>query len=101
VELRRPKAMPRFAWSGRNSIYARQSASLALRAHLQKLLDRYPDAKHFVIAHSHAHDAGDSLMQLVILQSVQPILPPWLWAMTKCLASGNDPTVSAGEPAAQ
>jgi len=42
VEFAAPKAMPRFAWSGRNSIYARPKCLTALRAHLQKLLDRYP-----------------------------------------------------------
>jgi len=42
-----------FRWSGKNSINARYRAALQLRRYLTRNLQNYPDAEHFVIAHSH------------------------------------------------
>src|SRR3954468_6058246 len=48
-----PIHFERFNWSGRNSFSARQKASEHLQAHLRRLFEKWPTAKHFVIAHSH------------------------------------------------
>lgn len=48
-----PIRFERFNWSGRNSFSARHKASEHLRAHLHRLFDQWPAAKHYVIAHSH------------------------------------------------
>jgi hypothetical protein len=47
-------ALFRFAWSGHNRARARERAAERLQAHLRGLRVRYPDARHYVIAHSHA-----------------------------------------------
>jgi hypothetical protein len=47
------EAIVPFYWSGRNSHSARRKAAEDLQAVLHGNLRRYPNAKHFVIAHSH------------------------------------------------
>ncbi len=42
-----------FRWSGRNNPSARAKAKDKLRAHLSALLGDYPEASHYIIAHSH------------------------------------------------
>jgi hypothetical protein len=42
-----------FQWSGRNLHYARSQAATALKQHIRKCSERYPEANHFIIAHSH------------------------------------------------
>lgn len=42
-----------FRWSGRNSLAARHTASEQLGAVITKQLALYPEAEHYVIAHSH------------------------------------------------
>jgi hypothetical protein len=49
----------KFLWSGRNSVTDRHAASEALKDLLVKQLRLYPNAKHYVIAHSHG---GNILM---------------------------------------
>jgi hypothetical protein len=51
--LPRPVACEYFDWSGGLSVSARHHASLELREVLQARLDRYPQADHYAIAHSH------------------------------------------------
>lgn len=43
----------RFEWSGRNSPWSRKEAGRGLRAQLAGQLARDPDARHYVIGHSH------------------------------------------------
>jgi pimeloyl-ACP methyl ester carboxylesterase len=40
-------------WSGGNSFRARRAASRALAPQLEEMLVRFPDARHFVVGHSH------------------------------------------------
>jgi alpha-beta hydrolase superfamily lysophospholipase len=47
-------ALFRFDWTGQNRVRERERAARRLQAHLLALLARYPDARHYVIAHSHA-----------------------------------------------
>jgi hypothetical protein len=47
-------AVFRFEWTGHNRARARARAAERLQEHLRALLVRYPDARHHVIAHSHA-----------------------------------------------
>jgi len=42
-----------FPWSGRNTSRARIAAAERLRYHIISLIERYPAAAHFVVAHSH------------------------------------------------
>ncbi|MDI3465635.1 MAG: hypothetical protein OJF50_004456 [Nitrospira sp.] len=42
-----------FHWSGGNSVYAREEAAKGLVTNLTKLTIDYPNAEHFIIAHSH------------------------------------------------
>jgi hypothetical protein len=42
-----------FEWSGANSPKARAAAARKLTSELEGMLDRFPKARHFVIAHSH------------------------------------------------
>jgi hypothetical protein len=48
-----PAHIAPFRWSGRNSVKAREEASLALQDHLRAYRARYPNARHAVVAHSH------------------------------------------------
>ena len=48
-----PLLFQRFAWSGRNSISARQTAVRDLVRHLHGVTQRWPRAQHYVVAHSH------------------------------------------------
>jgi pimeloyl-ACP methyl ester carboxylesterase len=43
----------RFDWSGGNTHFDRRLASIQLRKHLLDLLGTEPDARHYVVAHSH------------------------------------------------
>src|SRR5262245_52275955 len=43
----------RFDWSGRNSHRARLRAAGDLATHLSGLVERYPNAAHAIVAHSH------------------------------------------------
>lgn len=42
-----------FVWSGGNTLRAREHAASALRQHIGKVAARYPDAAHYLLAHSH------------------------------------------------
>lgn len=42
-----------FRWSGRNSVSARHQASADLALQLEHSLELWPDARHFIIGHSH------------------------------------------------
>jgi pimeloyl-ACP methyl ester carboxylesterase len=48
-----PIAFQRFVWSGRNSISARRSAVKKLVEHLHSLVKQWPQARLYVLAHSH------------------------------------------------
>jgi hypothetical protein len=42
-----------FVWSGANTMRARDKGSQALSAHIRDFILRHPNARHYVIAHSH------------------------------------------------
>ncbi len=42
-----------FKWSGSNSFHARTEAAMELCVHLHLQVERYPDAHHWIVAHSH------------------------------------------------
>ena len=48
-----PVLFQRFTWSGRNSTSARRGAVDALAAHLHRLIAQWPNARHYVVGHSH------------------------------------------------
>ena len=48
-----PALFERFAWSGNNSVSARQRAVRRLIDQLHRAFVEWPDAQHFIIAHSH------------------------------------------------
>jgi len=41
----------RFQWSGHNLFSARKNASNRLVAHMKQLIQRWPNARHYIIAH--------------------------------------------------
>lgn len=43
-----------FRWSGRNNLFDRTIASRRLSVQIRKVKKRFPDAKHVIVAHSHA-----------------------------------------------
>jgi hypothetical protein len=43
----------RFQWSGRNSFSARRKATNGLAAHMKRVVRKWPNARHYIIAHSH------------------------------------------------
>ena len=55
-----PKTLPgttlfsRFCWTGSNSHTARLEAGEDLTSHLRGLTEKFPNARHFVVGHSHA-----------------------------------------------
>jgi len=57
----------RFLWSGANSIWARHKAVDKLTTHLHALIEKFPDAKHFVVGHSHGGNIA-----------VHALRDPWL-----------------------
>ena len=62
-----PVVFERFAWSGRNSISARQYAVRDLQRHLHAVTQQWPRARHYVVAHSHGgniafHALGDRVL---------------------------------------
>lgn len=48
-----PARIEPLTWSGRNQVGARERAAHKLRVHLRKKFQEFPDARHFVVAHSH------------------------------------------------
>jgi pimeloyl-ACP methyl ester carboxylesterase len=42
-----------FHWSGRNSFSARKKATNGLVTHMKQLIQTWPNARHYIIAHSH------------------------------------------------
>jgi pimeloyl-ACP methyl ester carboxylesterase len=48
-----PVLFQRFVWSGRNSISARRGAVRGLVEHLHSVIGQWPNARHYVVAHSH------------------------------------------------
>jgi hypothetical protein len=63
-----PVLFQRFIWSGGNSISARRRAVNGLVAHLHALIERWPNAGHYVVAHSHGGNVafkalGDSILK--------------------------------------
>jgi hypothetical protein len=48
-----PVLFQRFMWSGSNSISARRTAVRGLVTHLHTVIERWPLAAHYVVAHSH------------------------------------------------
>ncbi len=51
-----------FLWSGKNSVSAREQAAKELRAHLTNSLEKFPNDRHIVVAHSH----GGTISNLAI-----------------------------------
>jgi hypothetical protein len=48
-----PVLFQQFIWSGRNSISARRRAVNGLVQHLHAVIEQWPNAAHYVVAHSH------------------------------------------------
>ncbi len=63
-----PIAFTRFVWSGRNSISARQRAVKDLTEHLRSLITRWPQAHHYVVAHSHGGNVAFQVLADPLLQ---------------------------------
>lgn len=60
----------RFHWSGWNSPWSRRRAARALRAELARQLTSYPEARHYVIGHSHG---GAVALQAVYGENALPL----------------------------
>lgn len=81
------------SWSGRNNPAAREEGQQRLRRHLHTLLDKYPDAQHFVIAHSHGGNIAlyalrDPELQQK-LRGVACLATPFLVARRRVLGTKN------------
>jgi pimeloyl-ACP methyl ester carboxylesterase len=62
-----PVVFHRFGWSGRNSISARQRGVRELVRHLHAVTQQWPQARHYLVAHSHGgniafHALGDPML---------------------------------------
>ena len=62
----------RFKWSGANDIAARLCAADKLKSELSTLLNRYPEAKHFIVAHSHGANVAISALGTLPLRLACP-----------------------------
>ncbi len=51
-----------FDWNGRNGLLSRVHAAWELQAHLHRLIDEHPTARHFIIAHSHGGNVALSAL---------------------------------------
>jgi hypothetical protein len=85
---------PPFSWSGGNSAGSRQIASKQLRATLTRQLKDYPDARHYVIAHSHGGNVTmyalrDSKLKSQI-DGVVCLSTPFLHVNKRNLGSSDD-----------
>jgi hypothetical protein len=68
-----------FRWSGRNSFRARRKAAGELRIHLHQSLTKWPEARHYIIGHSHGgnvmfyalrdHELGQAVHGVVCLST--------------------------------
>lgn len=64
-----------FSWTGKNSVAARHRATDALRGHLRGVLAEYPEARHFVIAHSHGGNiALYALRDIELARQIQRVI---------------------------
>jgi len=52
----------RFTWSGANNLFDRFDAEIALRRNISRIHSRFPDAQHFVVAHSHGGNIASGLL---------------------------------------
>ena len=65
----------RFEWKGSNSILTRSSASSELAKRLKRLLLKFPNARHFLIAHSHGGNiAYYTLRESALSQSIAGVI---------------------------
>jgi hypothetical protein len=72
-----------FNWSGGNSVFARAKAARDLVLHLEALQDHYPEARHYVVAHSHGGNVAlyaASLLQKRKLSGIACLATPFLQA---------------------
>ena len=66
-----------FVWSGKNTNKARRLASEQLLQKLTLLVRKYPNARHYIISHSHAGN--------VILRALAPRLGPGVVPRGECI----------------
>ena len=52
----------RFKWSGANNMFERLEAETALRQTISRVHDRFPEARHFIVAHSHGGNIASGLL---------------------------------------
>jgi pimeloyl-ACP methyl ester carboxylesterase len=65
----------RFLWSGRNSISARRAAVNDLVAHLHAVIEQWPTAEHYVVAHSHGGNvAFQALADAMLNKRIQGLV---------------------------
>jgi len=84
-----PVRFEQFLWSGRNSVTSRSKAVEQLISHLAASQGCWPDARHFVIGHSHGGNIALQAMREkaveVRMAGVVCLSTPFLWASPRNL----------------
>jgi len=87
--MRGPVRFEQFLWSGWNTVTSRSKAVERLIAHLAGLQTRWPDARHFVVGHSHGGNIAFQAMRDKAVEAriagVVCLSTPFLWASPRDL----------------
>jgi hypothetical protein len=87
--MREPVRFEQFLWSGWNTVTSRRKAVERLISHLARLQTRWPQARHFVVGHSHGGNIAFQAMRDKAVEAriagVVCLSTPFLWASPRNL----------------
>jgi pimeloyl-ACP methyl ester carboxylesterase len=87
--MREPVRFEQFLWSGWNTVTSRSKAVDRLISHLADLQTRWPQARHFVVGHSHGGNIAFQAMRDKAVEAriagVVCLSTPFLWASPRNL----------------
>jgi hypothetical protein len=92
----RAAVIDRFDWSGENSAFARLEASLELVEHLNKLRERFPTAKRYLVAHSHAGNVALYAAEQTRVDGVASLATPFLHASLRDKSLISEKAIQGG-----
>lgn len=89
MTMREPVRFERFLWSGWNTVTSRSKAVERLISHLADSQTRWPQARHFVVGHSHGGNIAFQAMRDKAVEAriagVVCLSTPFLWASPRDL----------------
>ncbi|MFA6243033.1 MAG: hypothetical protein WC655_19000 [Candidatus Hydrogenedentales bacterium] len=88
-----------FEWTGKNTLSARMNGAAKLKEHFAHLQHEHPNAKHYIIAHSHGGNVAMYAMNdpgvASLVSGVVCMSTPFIFATRRLLGAKNDAGLSA------